>query len=250
MFAVPQHKKFFIPRLLLAGAIFLAVLGMTTVTSVQAGTVKACLIQTVATSQWFPQSPDPMGITVLPNGHLLVSDSEVEECIDGPPPVYWHGVNLFEASRSGTLLRTSTTYTPPANSCTPRFGTGANFSKEPTGVAINPSNGHLFVSDDDKKKVFEVDPGPDGRYGTADDLVTSFDTTAFGRFAPERIAVGQDSLGQDNLFVIDRIGLDVYQLAPGVNGIFDGVPPAGDDVLVIQFNTASLGILDIQGVAF
>src|SRR5439155_22883176 len=179
MFAVTQHKKLFTPRLLLGGAVFLAVLGVTTVTSVQAGTVKACLIQTVATSQWSPSSPDPTGITVLPNGHLLVSDSEVEECVNGNPPAYWEGANLFEVTRSGTLVATSTTYTPPPGLCTPRFGIGANFSKEPTGIAINPSTHHLFVSDDDQKKVLEVDPGLDGRYGTADDVVTSFDTTAF-----------------------------------------------------------------------
>src|SRR5436853_6764507 len=113
MFAVTQHKKFFIPRLLLGGAVFLAVLGMTTVTAVQAGTVKACLIQTIATSQWSPPSPDPMGITVLPNGHLLVSDSEVEECVSGNLPVYWHGDNRSEADTSGTLLPTGTPYTHP-----------------------------------------------------------------------------------------------------------------------------------------
>src|SRR5256885_11439668 len=37
----------------------------------------------------------------------------------------------------------------------------------------NPTNGHLFFSDDDLLKVFEVDLGPDGVYGTADDRVTS-----------------------------------------------------------------------------
>ena len=103
---------------------------------------------------------------MLPNGHLLVSDSEVEECVNNNPPVYWHGVNLFEADRSGTLLATATTYTPPPGSCIPFFGPGPSFTSEPTGVAINPTNGHLFFSDDDKKRIFEVDLGPDGKYGT------------------------------------------------------------------------------------
>ena len=256
MFAVTQHKKFFTLSPLRAGCAFLTALAVMSAPSLAQADTEACLIRTTDTSRWSPASPDPTGITVLPNGHLLVSDSEVEECVNGNPPAYWEGANLFEVTRSGTLVATSTTYTPLANSCTPRFGTGANFSKEPTGVAINPSNGHLFVADDaagpyrrklddDQKKVFEVDPGLDGRYGTADDIVTSFDTTAFGSFAPEGIVVGQD-----NLFVADRIGLEVYQLAPGVNGIFDGVPPAGDDVVVTHFNTASLGILDLQGIAF
>ena len=114
MFAVKQHKKFCALSPLLVRVVFLAVLGVTAVTSVQAGTIKACLIQTVATSQWSPPSPDPMGITVLPNGHLLVSDSEVEECVSGHLPVYWQGINLFETDTSGTLLATDTTYTHSA----------------------------------------------------------------------------------------------------------------------------------------
>ncbi len=186
MFAVTQHKKFFTLSPLRAGCAFLTALAVMSAPSLAQADTQACLIRTINTAQWFPQSPDPAGITVLPNGHLLVSDSEVEECVDGNPPVYWHGVNLFEASRAGNLLHTSTTYIPPANSCTPRIGTGgANFSSEPKGVSVNPRNGHLFVADDDVKKVFEVDPGTDGRYGTADDLVTSFSTAAFGDNDPD-----------------------------------------------------------------
>src|SRR5437867_10227159 len=235
MFAVMQHKELFTPRLLLVGAVFLAVLGVTTVTSAQAGTIKACLVQTVNTSAWSPPSPDPAGITLLPNGHLLISDSEVEECVNSNPPVYWHGVNLFEADRSGTLLATATTYTPPPGSCTPFFGPGPNFTSEPTGLAINPTNGHLFISDDDKKRIFEVDLGPDGKYGTADDTVTSFSTSPLNpavKVDPEGVA-----FGEGDLFVVSG-GISggggdaaVYQIDPGPNGRFDGVPPAGDDVV-------------------
>src|SRR5213594_905075 len=167
MFAVKQHQKPLSPWLLCGGTVFLAILVLLTppvISAAVAGTIKACLIHTIDTSQWSPPSPDPMGIMLLPNGHLLESDSEVEECVNGSLPVYWHGVNLFEADTSGTLLRTSTTYTHPSGSCpTSPTGTPSNFSSEPTGVAVNPANHHLFFSDDNRKKVFEVDLGPDGK---------------------------------------------------------------------------------------
>src|SRR5205814_10639143 len=131
-------------------------------------------------SRWPHPSPDRAGITLLPSGHLLVSDSEVGKCVNSSPPVYWHGLNLLEADLSRTLLATATTYTNTSSTCPIPHPTGSasNFTDEPTGVAINPSNHHLLISDDDRKKVFEVDLGPDGQYGTADDRVTSFSATA------------------------------------------------------------------------
>ena len=251
MVTVNQAKKPFALLLRVVGFIFLATVVVTSaVTAAHADTVKACLVRTIDTSRWSPPSPDPMGITVLPNGHLLVSDSEVEECVNSNPPVYWHGVNLFEADRSGTLLATATTYTPPPGSCIPFFGPGPSFTSEPTGIAINPTNGHLFFSDDDKKRIFEVDLGPDGKYGTADDTVTSFSTTAVNALIdPEGIAFGPGG----DLFLAsggDHGGAAVYQIAPGLNGRFDGVAPTGDDRVVGHFDTVSLGVLDPEGVAF
>src|SRR6266540_6789 len=159
MLAAKQHKKPPLLWLLLGGTVFLSLLVSLTspvISAVAADTIKACLVQTIDTSLWSPPSPDPAGITSLPNGHLLISDSEVEECVNGQLPVYWQGVNLFEADRVGALLATSTTYTHLSGSCpTPPTGTASNFSSEPTGVAINPSNHHLFFSDDNQKKIFE-----------------------------------------------------------------------------------------------
>ena len=78
MVAVNQAKKPFALPLRVVGFIFLAALVVTSaVTAAQADTVKACLVRITDTSQWSPPSPDPAGITVLPNGHLLVSDSDV-----------------------------------------------------------------------------------------------------------------------------------------------------------------------------
>src|SRR2546430_15402900 len=120
MFAVKQHQKPLSPWLLCGGTVFLAILVLLTppvISAAVAGTIKACLIHTIDTSRWSPPSPDPMGITLLANGHLLISDSEVEECVYDSPPVYWHGVNLFEADLSGTLLATATPYTNNSSTC-------------------------------------------------------------------------------------------------------------------------------------
>src|SRR5438093_6551680 len=98
MFAVTRNKKWLTSSLRVVGAIFLAALVVTSaVTSAQADTVSACLVHIIDTSQWSPPSPDPAGITYLPppwsaSGHLLISDSEVDEM-----PPYFKGVNVFEA---------------------------------------------------------------------------------------------------------------------------------------------------------
>src|SRR5438477_4916080 len=106
-------NRFFSYSLLLKGAVVLAALvGTSTVALAQTSTLKACLVRTIETSLWSPPSPDPMGMTYdTQSGHLIISDSEIEECVNGKLPVYWHGVNLFEMDTSGKLLGTATTYT-------------------------------------------------------------------------------------------------------------------------------------------
>src|SRR3972149_2834372 len=183
------------------------------------------LIQTIDTSQFSPPSPDPSGLAYLPNsGTLLIGDGEVDEM-----PQYFTGDSLFEATLSGGLLNTLPT----------------SFSDEPVGLDVNPVNGHLFISDDNGiKTVFEIDPGPDGLYDTPDDILTSFVTSDFGSNDPEGVAYGNGLL-----FIADGLNREVYQVTPGANGIFDGVPPAGDDQ-VTSFDTASLGLIDPEGIAF
>jgi DNA-binding beta-propeller fold protein YncE len=187
--------------------------------------VAASLVQIIHTSRWSPPSPDPAGLAYLPpSGRLLVADSEVEEM-----PPYFRGVNLFETTRTGALMATASTLA---------------FSNEPTGVAVNPANGHRFFSHDGNRLVVEVSPGPDARYGTADDTRTSFSTRAFGCRDPEGLAFGQGVL-----FIADGVGKEIYIVAPGPNARFDGVAPAGDD-RVSHFDTSRLGQPDPEGVEF
>ncbi|MCI0690403.1 DNRLRE domain-containing protein [candidate division KSB1 bacterium] len=191
-----------------------------------AAEVQPSLVNTIKTSKWSPPSPDPMGMAYISSsGRLMVSDSEVEEMS------IFKRVNVFESTLPGTLAGTFRT---------------TSFSNEPTGVAFNPSNHHLFFSDDDAYKVFEIDPGADGDYFTSDDIRTSFDTRAINCRDPEGIAY--DSW-QGHLFIVDGVNAEVYEIKPGPNGIFDGQPPAGDDQKS-QFDTKTLGILDPEGIEF
>jgi uncharacterized protein YjiK len=184
------------------------------------------LINTFDTSQFNPPSPDPSGITFIPSSNtLLISDSEVNES------AIFEGVNLFEVTLSGSLINTYSTI---------------SFSDEPTGLDYNPDNSHLFYSDDNANRIFEAAPGEDGILNTPDDIITSIDTTLFGSHDPEGVAY--DSWN-GHLYIADGVNGALYQLIPGVNGVYDGVPPEGDDQ-VVHFNTSELGLVDIEDVAF
>ncbi|UCH82333.1 MAG: hypothetical protein JSW20_06780, partial [Nitrospiraceae bacterium] len=188
----------------------------------------ATLVRTTDASMWSPPSPDSAGIVYIDAfDTLLVCDSEVNEI-----PALFTGDNLFKIDLNGTLLDTLTTF---------------HFSDEPTGVAYNPYNNHLFFSDDTgTKSVYELDPGADGFYGTTDDIVTSFSTSAFGSDDPEGVTY---NTAQGVLHIIDGVNEEVYTVNPGVNGIFDGVPPMGDDQ-VTSFDTTVLGTSDPEGIAY
>lgn len=187
----------------------------------------ASLVQTIYASAFNPPSPDTAGITYLEaTDTLLLSDSEVNEMS------IFTGDNLFKVSLNGILQGTLTTI---------------SFSDEPTGVTINPANNHLFFSDDTgTKRIYELNPGPDGLYDTADDIVTSFATEPFGSGDPEGITFDR---WQGVLFIADGVNAEVYRVSSGANGVFDGVSPAGDDQ-VTHFDTSQHGIKDPEGIAF
>ena len=189
-----------------------------------ASTDTANLLRTTDLSLLSPPSPDSAGLAYLPDTNsLLISDSEVNEI-----PSLFTGDNLFRTTLAGNLIETLTTI---------------GFSSEPTGVAYNATNGHLYVSDDDSRRVYEVNPGADGNLNTLDDVVTSFATTSFGCTDPEGIA-----FGSGNLFIADGLNEEIFVVDPGPNGVFDGVT-SGDDV-VTNFDVTSFGIQDPEGVEY
>jgi hypothetical protein len=188
--------------------------------------VTATLVQTIATSQFTPPSPDPAGLTYLPgDDRLMISDSEVEEMS------IWAGVNLWETTRGGTVTDT---------------GSVRTYNNEPTGLGFDPNTGYLYISDDVSRRIFEVRPGGDGRFGTSDDTHTSFSTTAYGSQDPEDVAF--DS-ARDQIIGVDGGGTEVYRISRGANGLFDGVPPAGDDT-VTHFDVGAFGVVDAEGIGY
>jgi hypothetical protein len=191
----------------------------------ESGSNVVSLVQNIDAFAFNPPSPDSAGIAYQQSsGKLLMCDSEVNEM-----PLY-QGGNVFELTESGNLFDTFDT---------------THFSDEPTGVTINPANQHCFFSDDTgTKKVYEVDPGPDATCLTGDDTVTSFRTEDFGSGDPEGVAFGQGTL-----FVVDGVNKEFYTITPGANGVFDGVPSAGDDQIT-SCDTASLGLDDPEGITF
>ncbi|MDH5294435.1 MAG: hypothetical protein OEW91_12190, partial [Acidimicrobiia bacterium] len=123
------------------------------------------------------------------------------------------------------------------------------FTSEPAGGAWDPDRNELLIADDDFGVVYALNPGPDTKLGTGDDTVRSFDTLAFGAKDPEGLGF-DPSTGQ--LFIINGTDSDtpeIFRLSPGVNGVLDGVPPQGDDV-VVSIDVTGLGITDPEGGAF
>lgn len=188
--------------------------------------VTAALVRVTATSAFSPPSPDPSGITYdSARDRLVISDAEVEEM------GIWANRNVFETTRAGSLVRSYDV---------------TSFSNEPTGAAFNRNTRGIFFSDDDARRVFVVLPGSDNVVGTSDDTRTSFPTRDFGCEDPEGIAY--DPV-HNRLFIADGVGEEIWVLAPGANGIFNGAPPTGDDQ-VTHFDTGRFGASDPETVEY
>ena len=200
--------------------IFLASVGIALAQSAE-------LVNQTDTFNWTTPSPDPSGVVFIPGANsLFIADSEVEET-----PLF-SGSNLFQAELNGNLVNLFSTI---------------SFTPEPAGITVNPTNGHLFISTDNSpRRIYELDPGADGMYQSADDILTHFSTTDFGSSDAEGITYDPVT---GRLYVADGLANLVYTIDPGTNGIFDGVAPAGDDE-VSSFNTSSLGVVDPEGIAF
>ena len=214
------------------------------------GLEQGTLIQTFDTSVYSPPSPDPAGIGYNSvTGRLMISDSEVEE-IDGPLPIgqiaLFDNATLFEATLSGSLSTTYNISTKTATGINPdgsliTVPNAGGFTNEPTGITYNANTGNYFISDDSAREVFEVD-------SVTMNVIRQFDTLAtFGSNDPEGIAYDPAPANGGMLYVLDGHNEEVYKISPGANGIFDGVPPTGDD-FVVNFDTTILGVADPEGI--
>ncbi len=172
---------------------------------------------------WNPSAPDTTGIDYWPlTGNLLIADSEVEEM-----PAYWQGSNVFQSTLSGALVSTCTTLP---------------FTREPTGLAINTSNNHIFFSDDGDDLIYEVSLGGDGDYCTSDDTVTTTSVAdLYGVVDAEDVAYGNNTI-----FVAGGSAAEVYRIPLGANGVLGG----GDDGQMTHFDTLSLGFKILEGLGY
>jgi hypothetical protein len=188
-------------------------------------TFTASLIRTTNLATISPPSPDPSGITYLPNRNtLLIVDGEVEETVNSI--THFQGANVWELTLSGNKVRSA--------NISKKSPTVTAMTNEPTDVAWNPSNGHYYVTDDDGKRVYDLNPGGDGLIGTSDDSWTYFATSAVGSGDPEGITFNTQN---GHLFVVDGHNAEVYEFS--INGI-----------LVNQFDVNRYGIGDPEGIEF
>jgi uncharacterized protein YjiK len=200
-------------------------LSLTPLVEPAAATFTASLVRTTNLAAISPPSPDPSGIAYLPTSNtLLIVDGEVEETVS--TITHFQGANVWELTLLGNRVRTanistkSPTVTPMAN--------------EPTGVAWNPNNQHYYVTDDDAKRVYDLNPGNDGLIGTSDDSWTYFSTNAVGSGDPEGITFNTQT---GHLFVADGHNAEVYEFTIGGN-------------LINQFDVLRYGVGDPESVEF
>lgn len=189
------------------------------------------LVNTIRTSLWAPPSPDPAGIDGMPNGNLIVVDSEIDE-----PEMEWlfEGTNAWIIKTNGEVVET----------CPDLY----NYNKEPTGLAVNFDNGDVIIADDNWH-------GPLDAQFKRINIATTFCTnndnfyrvsiTEFGSADPEALAYGKGTL-----FIGDGVNAEVYAIDPGKNGVFDGHPDNGGDDTVTHFDTQALGIFDLEGMTY
>jgi DNA-binding beta-propeller fold protein YncE len=187
------------------------------------GDETATLVNSVETDQFSPVAIDPSGIAYLPDkDRLLIADSEIDETN------LFAGVNLWETRRTFEVTRTGLAPEPEAQ-------------REPTGLAYDPDGRRLFISNDQTDSVFIVKTGPDGRFGTVDDVVSEYSTADLGALDPADVAY---STRDGWLFVLDFSTRSIHRIDPGANGAFD----AGD--AAVSFSLADHGIFDAEGLGY
>jgi hypothetical protein len=175
----------------------------------------------IRTSQWATPSPDPTGLDFMRNGQLVVTDSEVDETRLNK------GRNVWRITRGGHVKRAMSTY---------------RFTHEPTDVAIDSAHRIWYFATDAGARIFVVRLGPDGRFGTRDDIRRSFSTSDFGSHDPEGLALGGGSL-----WLSDGSNERIYRIRPGRNGRFGG---SDTDDIITSRSLRNLDVNNLEGVEY
>jgi putative cell wall-binding protein len=205
--------------------------------------VPATLVQTIDTSNngpWTVSSTDPSGVGWASwNSRLVMTDGEIEEPNPGTAP-WWAGANGFVLGTDGGQLST--------------FDANQYGQNEPVGVALDAATHLLYSSHDSARRVYVISPGPDAAFNeVGDSLVREFSIAEV--CDPDGVTCVDDPEGlafqPGHLYIGDAHGKELWDVAPGSNGIFDGVPAAGgDDVLLAHFDTSALGQQNPEGLDY
>jgi hypothetical protein len=183
-------------------------------------------------------SPDPSGLAYVPwLDTLFLCDSEADES------PFFGTKNLFALNTDGTLK--------PGGAMSL-----LSFSKEPTGLAFDPTTGHMLVSDDRGYKVYWVDPAnPTVKLG-------EFLTRPLGGSDPEDIAVdpvsgrlficnGSGNTHTPGIIEVDGTGTQVFSTIAMPSEITDSEALAYDalhDVFYVGGKFSSkIWVLDRSG---
>jgi Calx-beta domain/RTX calcium-binding nonapeptide repeat (4 copies) len=134
------------------------------------------------------KSTDPSGLAYVPGLGMFLSDSEVDESPFGLAN------NLFRLQLNGSSVTSYSLNTP-------------GFTAEPTGLSYDAASNRLYVVDDDRKRVFWVDPNnPSVKLGEFVAPTLAND--------PEDIAVDVDN---GNLFIVNGLNRRIVEVtATGV----------------------------------
>ena len=199
------------------GGVIEATLAQAPATS--APVVTATLVQRIDTLAFYRRRRIRRGSYLPALDQLMICDSEVDETTGAG----YHGVNLWRITRTGAVQDTGTT---------------VGFSNEPTGLGFDPGTDTLFISDDEDNGDLLLRPGPDGRWGNADDILNSISTAAYGTDTEDP----EFDPSTGHLFFLEGVSTEVFDIDP-VNGVFGD----GNDV-VTHFDVGRYGATDIEGL--
>ena len=119
------------------------------------------------------RSSDASGITYhAPSGHLLIADSEISEYGESLAPdgeLVFQGFDIFEVQLG--LAAEPRCYLTAA---------APDGRREPTGIAYNPLDGHVYVADDNQKKLYRYQFDGDVRFG---EPLAQVSTSVGGRYS-------------------------------------------------------------------
>jgi hypothetical protein len=232
--------------------------------------VTGTLVHSVPTSALSPPSPDPSGVAYLPGiDQLFIADGEVDEMS------IFAGSNLFATTRAGSVTTTGVSkpwsdepvgvgYNPGNNhlfvsdddqkevfevtiGADGRFGTSddtvthfdtnAGGNTDPEGVDYDTATGSIWTADGVNTQVFRYQPGPDGQFGTSDDVRNNFDVGVYGARDPE--GMGYDPV-RDTILIVDDGSETIYEMDK-TGALLNTISIAGHDV------TAAAGLAVAPG---